>query len=61
MDKKLTRVKDGKMFMGVCSGIAKAYGKDPMLIRGLFVVCSFLTAIGPIAYIILGFTLPEGE
>ena len=61
MEKKLTRSKEGKIIMGVCAGIAKHYDKDPMLIRGLFVVCSFLAAIGPIAYIILGFTLPEGE
>ncbi len=61
MEKKLTRVKDGKIFMGVCSGIAKAYGKDPMIVRGLFILLTLFVGLGPIAYLILGFVLPEED
>ncbi len=59
MDKKLVKVQEGKMLMGVCAGIAKTYEKDPMLIRALFVLLSFFVGIGPIVYLVLGFTLPE--
>lgn len=33
MEKKLYRVKDGKIIAGVCGGIAKYFNVDPKIVR----------------------------
>ena len=50
--RKLYRIREGKVFTGVCGGIAKHFDVDPKLVRLLFVVCSLAFASGIMAYII---------
>ena len=38
MEKRLTRVENGKMICGVCAGIGKYFNIDPTLVRLAFVV-----------------------
>ncbi len=59
--KKLTLSRSSRQFMGVCGGIAEYLNVDPTVIRVLWVIGIFLTAIFPavILYIVLGFLIPE--
>jgi phage shock protein C len=58
--KKLTRSSSEKIICGVCSGIAKYFECDPMLIRAIWVVGTIVTAVVPccIAYLALTILLP---
>ena len=47
--RKLYRIREGKVFTGVCGGIAKHFDVDPKLVRLLFVVCSLAFASGIMA------------
>ena len=40
MEKRLTRVEEGKMLCGVCAGIGKYFNIDPTLVRLGFVILS---------------------
>lgn len=59
--KKLYRSKNNRMLSGVCGGIAEYFGIDPTLVRLLFALVTFFTAIftGIIAYIICAVVIPE--
>ena len=50
-----------KQFLGVCGGIANYLELDPTVVRVLWVVGTFLTAIIPetILYFVLGFIMPN--
>lgn len=61
MEKKLTKVSEGKVFLGVCTGLAKYFDKDVKLVRILTVLLSIFGGTGLIAYLILGFTLPSED
>ncbi len=55
---KLTKINEGKILAGVCTGLEKQYGLNAWIFRLLFL----FTGIGEIVYIILALTLPkEGE
>ena len=61
--KKLRRAKKEKKLMGVCAGVARFFGVDPVFVRlvwvlvALFPPVSTLTAI--VAYLVLGFIMPQ--
>jgi phage shock protein C len=57
----LMRSSRNYMLAGVCGGIGEYLGMDPTLVRILFAVTSFFTAIFPgiILYIILLFVIPS--
>lgn len=59
--KKLYRVEKGAMLCGVCGGIAEYFNLDPSLIRLLWVVGSFFTAVvgGVALYIAAAVILPR--
>lgn len=60
MDKRLYRMKEGKMICGVCAGIAKYYNLDPTVVRLVWAVAScFTLSAGAIAYIAAAFIIPE--
>ena len=44
---------------GVCSGLGKYFGIDPLLIRILWVVAIFGYGVGLLLYLILWLVLPE--
>jgi len=51
------------MIAGVCGGIAEYLEVDPTVVRVVYVLASFLSALFPglLAYIILAFVLPMPE
>ncbi len=50
--KRLYKSRNEKMFAGVCGGIAKYFGVDPVLVRILFVIFTFFGGTAIIAYIV---------
>ena len=58
MKKRLVRGSD-KMFLGVASGIANYFDIDPIIVRLLFVLLTFMASGGLIAYVILAILMPE--
>jgi len=61
--KKLTRSRKNKVIAGVCGGIAEYLEVDPTVVRVVYVVASFFSALFPglLAYVILAFLLPLPE
>ena len=61
MNKKLYRVEEGKKISGVCVGMSEYFDIDVTLIRLLWVVLTFFTAIFPsiILYVACVFIIPE--
>jgi len=58
--KQLRRPLDDRIAAGVCSGIGRYFGVDPVLIRVAFAVLVTLTwGLGLIAYPIMWFLIPE--
>ena len=59
--KRLVRPKKGKVFAGVCAGIANYFGIDPTIIRLLWALLTIFGGIflGIIAYIIAAIIIPE--
>lgn len=58
-EKKLTRIKQGKMIAGVCGGVAKYFGIDVTVIRLAWVLISLFAGCGLLLYIIAIFIMPE--
>lgn len=59
MDKRLYRMKEGKMVCGVCAGIAKYYNLDPTVVRVVWAVASCFYFAGVIAYVAAALIIPE--
>jgi len=61
--RRLMRSRTNKMIAGVCGGIAEYLEVDPTVVRVVYVLASFLSALFPglLAYIILAFVLPMPE
>ncbi len=59
MTKRLFRSTREKMIGGVCGGLAEYFEIDPVLIRILFVVATFVGGSGILAYIICWIIIPE--
>ncbi len=59
MNKRLYRSTREKMIGGVCGGMAEYFEIDPVLIRILFVVATFVGGSGILAYIICWIIIPE--
>jgi phage shock protein C len=57
--RRLTRIKDGAMLAGVCTGLGAYLGIDPAIIRLIFVLITLSGGAGIPAYIILWLILPE--
>lgn len=59
---RLYRSRSQKMLGGVCGGLGEYFDVDPILIRLLFVVTTFISGAGILAYIILWIVVPfEGD
>ena len=59
MEKRLTRVEEGKMLCGVCAGIGKYFNIDPTLVRLAWVLFCALGGSGVLAYIIAAIVIPD--
>lgn len=60
-DKRLVRVREGRMVLGVAAGIANYVNVDPVLVRLLFVLLALASGWGVLIYIILAIVMPEAD
>lgn len=60
--KQLYRVEEGKIFSGVCAGIAEYFNMDVGLVRVIFALAFVFSGFFPIIilYVILAAILPSG-
>ncbi len=58
---RLYRDADDQMIGGVCSGIAKYFGIDPLVVRIVFLLSLLIGGFGIVAYVLLWIFLPEAR
>lgn len=61
VQKRLYRVNENKVIMGVCTGISEYISVDVNIIRVLFVILALISGIPIILYIVMGVILPIKE
>jgi len=61
MDKKLCRVKDGRIIAGVCGGVARYFDVDPTIVRALWIIFCACGGSGLLAYLIIALIMPEEQ
>lgn len=61
MDKKLTRVNEGKKICGVCTGIGRYLGIDPTVIRLVFAILACFGGSGILAYLVAAVIMPQDQ
>lgn len=59
MARRLTRSADDKIIAGVCSGLARYFNIDPVIIRVIWGVSFFAYGIGLLPYLIFWVILSE--
>lgn len=59
MNKRLYRIREGKMFTGLCGGIAKYIDVNPNVVRLLWVIFFAVYGSGLVAYILLSIFVPK--
>ena len=59
MTKQLYRPREGRVLVGVCSGIASYFSIDPVLIRLGWIIFCCLGGSGFLAYIIAAIIIPR--
>ena len=57
----VARPDEGRWAAGVCAGLARRWGMDPLLVRGLFVVVSIVSGFGLGLYGLLWLFLPHPD
>lgn len=57
--KRLTRPREGRMVAGVCEGIARYAGVDPVIVRLAFVMATLFGLAGVVVYIAAWLLVPE--
>ena len=57
--RRLTRVRDGKMLAGVCTGIAQYAGVDPVLVRVGFAAATLFSGAGLLLYVACWIVMPQ--
>ncbi len=58
---RLTRPRDDRVIAGVCGGIGRYFGVDPVLVRVATVVFVLLAGTGLLAYLIAWIVIPEDD
>ena len=59
MQKKLYRPREGRVLVGVCTGIADYFKVDPVLIRLGWIIFCCLGGSGILAYLVAAVLIPE--
>lgn len=59
MEKRLTRVENGKMLCGVCAGLGQYFSIDPTLVRLGFVLLTCFGGSGLLAYLAAAIIIPK--
>jgi phage shock protein C len=58
-EKRVYRSRTDRVLGGVCSGLGKYFGLDPVLLRVLWAIAFFIGGAGLLAYIIAWIIIPE--
>jgi signal transduction histidine kinase len=58
---RLHRVREGRLLGGVCTGLGRHLGVDPLLVRVAFVVTAAAGGVGLVLYVLAWATLPEAD
>lgn len=61
MSRKLVRPRQGRMFAGVCAGLAQRFGMSVGLVRLLFLLSLLLPGTQVIIYLILWILMPNED
>jgi len=56
--KKLYRIKEGRIFAGVCAGLGEYFDIDPVVLRLLWLISCFCFGGGVLAYLIAVIIIP---
>ncbi len=60
---RLRRAKTGRKFAGVCAGLGRFFGIDPLYIRLVWVLVALFPPVSTLAavaaYIVLAYVIPE--
>lgn len=59
MNKRVYRPREGRVLVGVCSGIANYFNIDPVLVRLGWILFSCLGGSGILAYLVAAVLIPE--
>lgn len=59
MNKKLYRMRKGKVFGGVATGLGNYLDVDPIIVRIIMILITIFNGIGILIYIILWIVIPE--
>lgn len=57
-EKRLTRVEEGRMIAGVCTGLGRYLGIDTTIVRIIFVLLALFAMGGVLLYLILWLIMP---
>ncbi|SBT54152.1 PspC domain-containing protein [Micromonospora narathiwatensis] len=61
MSRKLVRPRQGRMFAGVCAGLAQRFGLSANLVRLLFLLSLLLPGTQVIIYLVLWILMPNED
>ena len=59
MEKRIYRPREGKVLVGVCSGIANYFNIDPVLVRLGWIIFCCIGGSGFLAYLVAAVLIPE--
>ena len=59
MEKRIYRPREGKVLVGVCSGIARYFNIDPVLVRLGWIIFCCMGGSGFLAYLIAAVIIPR--
>ena len=57
-EKRLTRVEEGRMLAGVCTGLGRYLGIDTTIVRIIFVLLALFAMGGVLLYLLLWLIMP---
>ncbi|MGC5051008.1 PspC domain-containing protein [Micromonospora sp. DT48] len=61
MSRKLVRPREGRMFAGVCAGLAQRFGTSAGLVRLLFLLSLLLPGTQVVIYLALWIIMPNED
>ncbi|MEV0425409.1 PspC domain-containing protein [Micromonospora sp. NPDC049836] len=61
MSRKLVRPRQGRMFAGVCAGLAQRFGLSAGMVRLLFLLSLLLPGTQVIVYLVLWILMPNED
>jgi phage shock protein PspC (stress-responsive transcriptional regulator) len=60
-NKRLYRIREGRVVAGVCAGLAAYFGIDPTLVRLAFALFTIFGGAGVLLYLVAWIVIPEDD